>query len=407
MPKQGAQDEGTAYGRQKGTYIRELTEVAAGTPMGELLRRYWHPIGLTADASTIPKRVRALGEDLILFRDGQGRPGLVVERCAHRGASLYFGRIEQDGIRCCYHGWLFSAQGHCLDKAVEPNGGVRRAADRQPWYPLEERYGLIFAYMGPPDRKPVLPRYDALEEIGNGQVLYADDSSYAAAGPPVLDFNWFQHYENFQDAGHVIWLHFQHSGPQFGDKHRLSGAKIDAHGFMEGRSWSYTDTGMQYVAEDVVADGSTVRFIVQNILPTVGIVPEASVSDEGRADQVFWLLPIDDTHFRIYAVRPVDASSRSHAIQFKINGKTWEERTPEERRRYPGDYEAQMSQGPITLHSEEHLSATDRGVAMMRRLFKQQLEAVAAGKDPINVSFDQNGPAMKVEAGRFRVQGCQ
>jgi len=290
---------------------------------------------------------------------------------------------------------------------VEPNGGTRRAADRQPWYPLQERYGLIFAYMGPPDRKPVLPRYDALEEIAADRSLYADDTSYAAAGPAILDFNWFQHYENFQDAGHVIWLHFQHSGPQFGDKHRLSGAKIDSHTFMNGRTFAYTDTGMQYVAEDALGDGTIMRFIVQNILPTVGIVAEATVTEEGRADQMFWLLPIDDTHFRIYAVRPVDPSAKSHAIQYRINGKTWAERTPEERRQYPGDYEAQASQGAITLHSEERLSVTDRGVAMMRRLFKQQLEAIERGKDPINVSFDQDAPPVQVSAGRFRIPGAQ
>jgi hypothetical protein len=249
----------------------------------------------------------------------------------------------------------------------------------------------------------VLPRYDALEEIGADRIVYADDTSYAAAGPAVLDFNWFQHYENFQDAAHVIWLHFLHSGPQFGDKHRLSGAKIDSHTFMNGRTWTYTDTGMQYVAEDVLGDGTTMRFIVQNILPTVGIVAEATVTDEGRADQIFWLLPIDDTRFRIYAVRAVDPSAKSHTIQYRINGKTWAERAPEERRQYPGDYEAQASQGAITLHSEEHLSLTDRGVAMMRRLFKQQLEAIEHGKDPINVSFDQDAPPVRVSAGRFRI----
>jgi nitrite reductase/ring-hydroxylating ferredoxin subunit len=404
MSGQNPRDEGTAYGRQQGAYLRELTEVAPGTPMGELLRRYWHPIGLTFDATSTPKRVRALGEDLILFRDGNGRPGLVIERCTHRGSSLFFGRVEPEGIRCCYHGWLFSADGHCLDKAVEPDGGTRRAADRQPWYPLVERYGLIFAYLGPPDRKPVLPRYDALEEIRKDQMLYADDTSYAAAGPAILDFNWFQHYENFQDAGHVIWLHFLHSGPQFGDNHRLSGAKIDPHKFLNGRTWHYTDTGMKYVADDVIGNGRTMRFIVQNVLPTVGIVPEASVPDEGRADQVFWLLPIDDTHFRIYAVRPVPASSPSPGIKFKLNGKTCAERTPEERRQFPGDYEAQARQGHITLHSLEHLSASDRGVAMMRRKFKEQLQAIDSGKDPINVAFDEDAPPIKVEAGRFNIQ---
>ena len=98
-------DEGTAYGLAPATHDKELTEVGAGTPMGELLRRYWHPVGLVADAGSTPRPVRVLGEDLILFRDGRGRAGLVHPRCAHRGASLYYGRVEAEGIRCCYHGW--------------------------------------------------------------------------------------------------------------------------------------------------------------------------------------------------------------------------------------------------------------------------------------------------------------
>jgi hypothetical protein len=171
---------------------------------------------------------------------------------------------------------------------------------------------------------------------------------------------------------------------------------------MNGRTWEYTDTGMQYMAEDLLGDGTSMRFIVQNVLPTIGIVAEATVTDEGRADQIFWLLPMDDTHFRVYAVRAVDPSAKSHAIQYRVNGRTWEERTTEERRQYPGDYEAQASQGAITLHSDEHLSATDRGVAMMRRLFKQQLEAIEHGSDPINVSFDRDAPPVRVSAGRFR-----
>ena len=395
-------DVGTAYGRPKGRHIRELTEVGPGTPMGELLRRYWHPIALCRDAVKAPKRIRALGEDLILFRDGQGRPGLVVERCTHRGASLYFGRVEDAGIRCCYHGWLYAVDGQCLDKAVEPGGGTRGPGDRQPWYPVRELYGLIFAYMGPPEKKPALPRYENLEALRPNERHEPDDTSFEVGGPPVLDFNWLQHYENFQDAGHVIWLHFLHSGNQFGDTHRLAGATIDSHAFMNGRSWHLTETGMKYVAVDKLADGREMRFVVQNVLPNVGIVPEPGNVDEGMSDQVHWLLPIDDTHLRVFAVRRVDARNPAPLFQFKVNGKVWQHRTDEERRAHPGDYEAQRGQGSITLHSHEHLSMTDRGVGMLRRLFKQQLKAMRAGKDPINVRFDEDKP-IKVEAGRFTI----
>jgi phenylpropionate dioxygenase-like ring-hydroxylating dioxygenase large terminal subunit len=170
-------DTGTGYGRARPQYDRRLAEVGPGTPTGELLRRYWHPVALTADACDRPARVRVLGEDLILFRDGAGHPGLVLEHCTHRGSSLYYGRVEAEGIRCCYHGWLFARDGRCLDKAVEPDGGTPRAIDRQPWYPVQERFGLIFAYLGPPDRKPVLPRYDVLEDLEPNECFAADDNS--------------------------------------------------------------------------------------------------------------------------------------------------------------------------------------------------------------------------------------
>src|SRR5205085_9281314 len=128
-------------------------------------RRYWHPIASSATLTPdVPHRTRVLGEDLIVFRYRQGRPGVVAERCAHRGSSLFYGRIEDDGIRCCYHGWKFDVQGHCLEQACEPALGRRRDAARQPWYPVEERYGLAFVYMGPPELKPELPRYDVLAD---------------------------------------------------------------------------------------------------------------------------------------------------------------------------------------------------------------------------------------------------
>ena len=117
-------DAGTGYTRKPSSYTAMLTEVARGQPMGELLRRYWHPIGLVSDAGPTPKPVRVLGEDLILFRDGRGEAGLVEARCCHRGTTLYYGRVEERGIRCCYHGWLFDTQGRCLDQPCEPEGGV-------------------------------------------------------------------------------------------------------------------------------------------------------------------------------------------------------------------------------------------------------------------------------------------
>ena len=150
-------DTGTAYEFTPGLPRLELTQVGRGTPYGEVLRRYWQPIALSSDASTTPHHVRVLGEDLILFRTGRGRPGLLYPRCAHRGASLFYGGVERDGIRCCYHGWVYDTEGRCLEQPCEPENGLHRDRIRQPWYPVHERYGLVWAYLGPPDRKPLLP----------------------------------------------------------------------------------------------------------------------------------------------------------------------------------------------------------------------------------------------------------
>ena len=197
-------DDGSAYHLPEPTYDADLTRVERGTPMGELLRRYWHPVGLASDATARPRKVRILGEDLILFRDGQGRAGLVYPRCCHRGTTLYYGKVEERGIRCCYHGWLFDVEGHCLDMPVEPEGGGNfRRKVRQPWYPVEERYGLIFAYLGPPERKPLLPRFDVLEELGEDEFVEADYNGIGTGGAAVAPCNWLQHFENVMDPLHV------------------------------------------------------------------------------------------------------------------------------------------------------------------------------------------------------------
>ena len=161
----GKIDQGTGYGRPPQHYDEELAKVGPGTPCGELMRRYWHPIALSEQATARPKQIKLLGEDLILFRDRKGRPGLLYPRCMHRGTTLFYGKVEDEGIRCCYHGWLFGVDGTCLDQPCEPEHGLHRDVARQPWYPVEERYGLVFAYLGPAEKKPILPRYDILEEL--------------------------------------------------------------------------------------------------------------------------------------------------------------------------------------------------------------------------------------------------
>ena len=384
-------DTGTAYGRPKPTYRAELTEVGAGTPMGELLRRYWHPVGLAADAGARPRMVRALGEDLILFRDGRGRAGLVYPRCAHRGTSLYYGKIEEGGIRCCYHGWLYDVEGHCLEQPCEEGGGPRRDKVRQPWYPLEERYGLLFAYLGPPQKKPLLPRYDSLEELAPGEFIEADDSSIGSGGAQVVPCNWLQHWENVVDPFHVPILHGSFSGAQF----------VAQMAQMPKVEFSATGRGVKVLSLRTLEDGRLFRRVTEAVMPTLRVVPNPRVGSYGKVESIGWVLPIDDTHYRIYVAGRVSEQGQLGKMRSKMNGKFWWDLTEEEHQRFPGDYEAQTGQGPITLHSEEHFAASDKGIALLRRFLEQQLEKVAGGGDPAGVAFDEENACVRFEAGNY------
>lgn len=387
-------DEGTAYGLAPATHDPALTEVGAGTPMGELMRRYWHPVGLSSDAGAEPRPVRVLGEDLILFRDGRGRPGLLHPRCAHRGASLVYGRVEPDGLRCCYHGWMFDVHGRCVDQPCEPErGAALRDNVRQPWYAVQERYGLVFAYLGPPERKPLLPRYDVLDELDPGEFIEADDSSLGGGGPPVIPCNWLQHYENVVDAFHVPILHGAFSGTQF----------VPAMAQMPRVQWTALDRGVRAESWRTLDDGGGLHRVTEALLPTLRIVPSPRLGRFGRVESIGWVLPIDDTHFRIYVAGRVTQAGDIGRMRSKMNGRFWWELSEEEHRRFPGDYEAQVSQGAIATHSAEHLRTSDRGIALLRRLLRRQLDIVAAGGDPAGVERDPSREQVRLaHCGNFR-----
>ena len=384
-------DEGTAYGRATPSYRAELTLVGAGSPMGELLRRYWHPVGLASDAAATPRKVRVLGEDLILFRDGAGRPGLVYPRCAHRGASLYYGKTEARGIRCCYHGWLYDVEGRCLEQPCEEGGGARRDRVRQPWYPLEERYGLVFAYLGPPDKKPLLPRYECLEQLAPGEFVEADDSSIGSGGPAIVPCNWLQHWENVVDPFHVPILHGSFSGPQF----------TAQMGIVPRVSFETTERGVKVVSLRDLGGGKTHRRVTEAAMPTLRVVPNPRVERYGPVESIGWVLPIDDTHFRIYVAGRVTERGALQRLRSRQGGKLWQELSEEEHQRYPGDYEAQTSQGAITFHSEEHLAASDKGVALLRRFLEKQLAVIAKGGNPAGTAFDDDAALVRFDAGNY------
>ena len=379
----------SGYSRKQGCFRSELTQVGRGTPMGELLRRYWHPVGLSSDATATPRLVRALGEDLVLFRDGAGRCGLMYPRCAHRGASLFYGRVEQRGIRCCYHGWLYEVGGQCLEQPCEPRNGAATAPRvRQPAYPVQERYGLVFAYMGPPERMPVLPRYDLLESLLPDEQLEADDSSIGSGGPAIVPCNWLQHFENVMDPMHVAILHGSFSGAQFTERMQL----------LPQVSFEYTTRGVKSIQRRELPDGRTHVRVTEAVLPTLRVVANPQAHTDGPCSLIGWVLPLDDTHFRIYSAGRVTTPGALKQIRSRFNGRAWSELTDEEHQRFPGDYEAQVSQGRITLHSEEHLVRSDEGVVLLRRLLERQLEALARGENPIGVQFSAAEERVELEA---------
>ncbi|HEY1932629.1 MAG TPA: Rieske 2Fe-2S domain-containing protein [Acetobacteraceae bacterium] len=392
MDNDPPRDSGTAYELPPPSYAAELTEVRRGTPMGELLRRYWHPVGLTTDATATPRNLRILGEDLIVFRDGAGAPGLLHGRCCHRGTTLYYDRVEEAGIRCCYHGWLFDTQGRCLDQPCEPDGGRQRDRIRQPWYPVQERYGLIFAYMGPPDRKPILPRYECLEVMDDGEFLEADDTSLGGGGPAIIPCNWLQHFENVVDPLHVPILHGSFSGAQF----------TAAMAAMPDVTYEQTTASVKVRSQRPAEGGGVFHRVTEAVLPTLRVVPNPRVTQFARVESIGWVLPIDDTSFRIYVVGRVKQAGDIGRMRSKFAGKFWWDMTEAEHRALPGDYEAQVGQGAITLHSEEHLASSDRGIAMLRRLLRRQVRAVAEGRDPVGVSFDPDAPPIVFEAGNYK-----
>ncbi|MFD7870243.1 Rieske 2Fe-2S domain-containing protein [Microbacterium sp. NPDC059771] len=383
-------DTGTAYGLRLGQPLNELAQVGPGTPYGEVLRRYWHPVAKVEDATTRPLSLRVLGEELVLFRTRKGKAGLLHPRCIHRGASLFYGGVEDEGIRCCYHGWVFDTEGHCLEQPCEPDLGLHRDRVRQPWYPVEEQYGLIWAYMGPPDKKPVLPRYDTLEELAADEQLIVNDQGVGGGGPAQLDFNWLQHWENVMDPFHVPILHARFSGNQFTPEMAL----------IPEVEYEYTPLGVRSIQMRDLGDGRQLRRVTEVIFPNLRVVASPKLAS-GQTNMIGWVVPMDDTNFRIFTVARDSDPDFLTKLRSTHEGKPWKELTDLEHQRLPGDYEAQKSQGAISLHSEDHLTTTDQGIAMIRRMMAKQHRAVAGGGDPVGVFFDESERLIRIESGNY------
>src|SRR5437764_651259 len=177
-----------------------LSQTAAGTPMGNLIRRYWIPALLSEEIPAPdcpPARVRLLGEELVAFRDTQGRIGLIGEHCAHRGMSLFYGRNEECGLRCIYHGWKYDVEGNVLDTPAEPAGSRFKEKLHHPAYPTHEAAGLIFAYMGPKEKQPLFPNY-AWSKLPTG---------HTRPSKSFQDCSYLQGVEGECDSTHLTYLH--------------------------------------------------------------------------------------------------------------------------------------------------------------------------------------------------------
>jgi 5,5'-dehydrodivanillate O-demethylase oxygenase subunit len=358
-----------------------LTQVGKGTPMGELMRRYWQPMAAADDMKNAwTRRVRLLGEDLVLFKDRQGRLGLIAEQCPHRRASFAFGIPTQDGIRCPYHGWEYSAEGKCLNQPNEPDNCAFRDKVATDAYPVQELGGVLFAYLGPLPA-PLLPRFDGFVVEGAIRML----------GRVVLPVNWLQIMENSLDPIHTEWLHgHQHEfqKEQEGIKVAISAhhLKIDfkefefgitKHRLLEGHSEDDDDwkVGHPIVFPNMLAVGN---------------------GDEKSRYYAFQIrVPVDDTHtlhlwYTAY-MPPQGAVVPPHLLE-KVH--TYEVPYQDAQGNYimdnvdGQDMMAWISQGAIADRSKENLASTDRGVALYRRTLRRELKKIEQGLDPMALVRD-------------------
>ena len=361
----------------------ELTAVERGSPMGELLRRYWQPVALSDEVGEIPLAVRMFGEDLILFRTTAGEMALMDRHCPHRGTSLEFGLPTEAGIRCCYHGWHMAVDGRILETPGDPPMSKLKDTLCHAAYPVSEYRGLVFGYFGPPDEMPALPIYDSYEIPGDKLVPYCI----------TYPCNWLQVHENVMDPAHAVFLHTRVTFTHF----------TDAWGLLPEIDFVETPAGMIYVTTRRTDDGVWVRSndIILPNLAQVGYVLEGGdrIKEYGRVGITRWTTPIDNETCRIIGwrhfhpdVNPDGLHDESECGIEKVDffGQTGD-RPYNERQRLPGDWDAQVSQRPIANHNLEHLTLCDKGVMLLRRLLRRELKKLADGETPMSSMVRSNG----------------
>ena len=356
-----------------------LTQVKAGTPVGDLLRRYWYPIAALSELARHPtKLVKILGEELVLFKDTTGKLGLIDAYCPHRRAQLVYGMAEEDGLRCAYHGWKFNYAGRCLEQPFEEtlSKGFKDKIQLVN-YSVEELGGLIFAYLGP-QPAPLVPRWDLLVE----------DDYWREVGYTVTACNWVQTVENILDPVHVEWLHgvFRNYAAERSGRSELKRKRV-YH---------------QKIGFDIAEYGIIKRRILQGeteesddwkighwlIFPTIQKGP----------DMLRFRVPVDETHTAqwYYSIHPFNEGERQTKEQMPLYHMPSPQLDSHGQPMYellnndvdPQDNAIFISQGAIYDRTKERLGESDHGLVLFRHLLDNQIKLIAAGKDPINTFRD-------------------
>ena len=363
----------------------ELTHVGPGTPCGEYMRRFWQPLPIFQEPTDLPIRFRLLGEDLVVFRDKSGHVGVLELHCSHRGTSLEFGRIEEHGIRCCYHGWQFDVDGRILDTPGEPPESTFKDRLCHGAYPVQEYEGLIFTYMGPPETMPPFPNFSSFKIKGYHRSMGRRD---------ITPCNWLQVTENAVDPTHTAFLHSSISGGQFMDDNGnavMEFAEIGELDFVE------TPAGVVYINTRRIGNDVWVRIgelVHSNMQQTPGHPKFPAQYENGKKELCFnprftkWIIPMDDTNTMSILVNHVkDGTENLSHVNPALgpSGGNADDRPYDEMQRNPGDYEAEVSQRPIAVHAMERLGYADRGITLFRRQLRQGIRTVQSGQDPKGV----------------------
>ena len=383
-----------------------LTRVGPGTPAGRLFRRYWQPVALTEELPSggRPVPIRLLGEDLVLFKDKRDRIGLIGTRCPHRGADLSYGRIEPDGLRCPYHGWLYDVDGRCLDQPVEPLESSFKDKIRHTAYPCREVGGLIFTYMGPGE-PPLFPHY-ACWDVPEKQRFVTK---------MFHECNYLQGLEGSVDPSHLGFLHRMAPwvNPPEEDTGTLELTRQSALFARDSRphiTAEETEFGLHIYAVRAIAEGQQYVRVTNFVYPHLAVInggPEGMLTGY----TINWHTPVDDYNqceFNITydPTEPLDKydldSDRRNELtpdfRFKrgLHNRFLQSAEEMESETYLGvgtsfsvhDHWAGVAQGPITDRTVEHMGTSDAAIIAARRAILNAIKAVEAGQDPPHVIRD-------------------